>query len=292
MAEAVGAVASQAEAQTTFDTKMNDFTNRIREHEFRGQAVYFLNAFWREIGNAEAKDVEGNPATKQIKIVERTGVRYEDQVMTWPVQIYEWVQLMTKLSGDSKGSTMHVLDESGGARFLEIEKRAKTVLARRKMLQTVDIDCDNHMSLFEWLLACEQLFDMTGTAFNSALSIQQRFHELMNRPQGTNEALEKAQAALDDVLAEIAAIEAKLEKNFAIMETGGGVKKLKAKNVIDQINSNFPNVEMNRKLITAQAAVRSATKGGADGQPGVMPGANWWLKYELAIAEKYKPRSA
>merc|ERR1712156_1046128 len=85
----------------------------------------------------------------------------------------------------------------------EVEGRAKTVLARRKMLQKVDIDSDNHMSLFEWLLACEELFDVTGTAFSSKMSIEQRFHELLTRPQGKNEAMEKAQAALAAVMAEI-----------------------------------------------------------------------------------------
>lgn len=291
MAEAVSGLVSQDVAAETFNTKMKDFTDRIRENEYRGQAVYFLNAFWNEIGDKPAKDVDGNKATKQVKIVEKTGVRYEDTVLTWPSQIYEWTKLMEKLSEDSKGSDMHALDESGGARFLEIEKRAKTVLARRAMLKAVDIDCDNHMSLFEWLLACEQLFEHTNFQ-GTAMSIQQRFHELMSRPQGKNEALEKAQQALDEVLAEIAKIEAKLEKLFATVETGGGVKKLRAHNEIDQINNNFPNVVMNRKLISAQAAVRKATKGGADGRPGVLPGANWWLNYELEIAKKYKPRKS
>merc|ERR1719242_1496929 len=165
---------------------------------------------------------------KEVKIVERTGVRYEDEPMMWPTQIYEWVQLMNKLAGDSTGSNLNALDESGGARFLEIEKRAKTVLARRKMLQKVDIDSDNHMSLFEWLLACEQLFDCTKTAFSSTMSIQQRFHELMTRPQGTNEALEKAQAALAAVMEAIADIEKKIKKNQEIIASKPGiVKKIK-----------------------------------------------------------------
>jgi len=295
MAEAVGnAVASQTEAAETFKTKMNDFTESIRQHDYRGQAIYFLNAFWTEIGTQEAKNAEQQTATKRVKIVEKTGVRYEDQVLTWPMQIFEWVQLMSKLSYDSKGSNDHYLDESGGARFLEVEGRAKTVLARRKMLQKVDIDSDNHMSLFEWLLACEELFDVTGTAFSSKMSIEQRFHELLTRPQGKNEAMEKAQAALAAVMAEIAEIERKLEKNFAIVENpeSGLVKRNKAKNVIAQIQSNFPSTELNAKQITAEAAVRKATKGGADGAPGVMPGANWWLNFELAVAQKYKPRSA
>lgn len=287
-------IVSQEEAEKTFEGSMGDFTKKIRENDFRGQAIYFLNAFWTEIGNKEAHNGKGEVATKRIKHVEKTGVRYEDVNLTWPMQIFEWVQLMSKLSHDSKGSNMHALDESGGARFLEIEGRAKTVLARRALLQEVDIDSDNHMSLFEWLLACEQLFDVKDTLFASKLSIQQRFYELMNRKQGTNERLNKAKAALAAVMEDIAAIERKLDKNFAILANAeaGLVTKRKAKNVIAQIQSNFPNVELNRKQITAEAAVRSALKGGADGVSGVLPGANWWLQYELEQVQKYKPRSA
>merc|ERR1711991_998678 len=108
--------------------------------------------------------------------------------------------------------------------------------------------------------------------------VQDPVGELMKRPQGSNAELEKAQAALDEVMKEIDRIE-KLKKKFSDV-----IKNPQAQMELEQILAG-DNTELNRKQITAQAAIRKAQKlGGADAQ-----GKLWWLQRDLDEAAKYKP---
>jgi len=109
--------------------------------------------------------------------------------------------------------------------------------------------------------------------------------ELLKRPQGTNEELVKAQAALAVVQEEIKKIERKkqiLEEKIAGSE---GVKKNTAKNELEQLLNADPT-DLNRAVVTAEAQVRKAQKLKGD-QP---QGALWWVGRELEEAKKYKPR--
>merc|ERR1712204_159492 len=68
-----------------------------------------------------------------------------------------------------------------------------TVVAMRKELKSIDLDTDNCMSLLEYAV------------YHYKLSVD----TLMSRPQGVNEDIDKAEAALEEVLAEIAKLEKK-----------------------------------------------------------------------------------
>merc|ERR1740129_1614287 len=106
---------------------------------------------------------------------------------------------------------------------------------------------------------------------------------LMSRLQGVNEDIEKAEAALNEVLAEIAKIEkkkAKLSKKAA----KGGVKGKAAQNELDQIQASDP---MPKALVTAQAALRKAQKSKNLDAMGKL----WFIDREIAEAAKYKPKA-
>ena len=78
---------------------------------------------------------------------------------------------------------------------------------------------------------------------------------------------------------------------------GTGVKALAAKNTLAQIESSPLKEELNKSLITAEAAVRIATRkfggqsGGAHGSDaGSSDGALWWMNRDLEEKQrKYGP---
>ena len=109
--------------------------------------------------------------------------------------------------------------------------------------------------------------------------------ELMEAPQGINEELEKAEAALQDVLNEIEKLE---NKKSALSEKAakGGVKGLAAKNELEQIKSADP-LPIRKALVTAQAALRKAQKSKNLSAMGKL----WFVEREIAEVAKYKPKS-
>merc|ERR1719150_3190701 len=154
---------------------------------------------------------------------------------------WNYVQLAGELD-KAKGPEGNAMDEFEAHRFLEKQGQALTVVAMRQELKKIDIDTDNKMSLLEYCVY----------HFKTDVKV------LMSRPQGINEEVEKAEAALNEVLEEIAKIEkkkAKLTKKAA----KGGVKGKAAQNELEQIQASDP-MPLRKALVSAQAAVRKAQK--------------------------------
>jgi len=68
--------------------------------------------------------------------------------------------------------------------------------------------------------------------------------------------------------------------------SGSGLKAVKAKNELAQLLSR-DLTELNKALITAEAAVRKAGGTGKECPPGTL----WWMQREIEEMKKYKPRS-
>jgi len=161
------------------------------------------------------------------------------------------------------------LDEFWSHKFLETLGETMTVLQMRDVLKQIDVDNNKRMSLLEYLL----------------YRYKQTIKELLKRPQGTNEELARAQQALAAVQAEIDKIEKK-KSELEAASSGGGVKAMQAKNELSQLLVADPT-DLNRTLLTAEAAVRKAQKlGGAAAQ-----GALFWIDRDLQEVKKYKPKS-
>lgn len=225
---------------------------KIAELDYEGQCKWFLNAFWAEWGEANAETV------------------------------YTWCAAMRKFSMDMKNSDDHSVDEMQSARFFESLDDTKTAIERRKLLKEIDIDNDKRMGMFEYLLyACGTKDGVKECTIS----------ELLDRPQGTNDAIIKAEAELKKVNEMIDGIKAKIadleRRRDEAAEAGKGVTKMKCQNEIDQIiSTGFPNTEQNRLLITAGAAVRAAAKSDATNCAGDI----WWAGHVMEEAKKYKPK--
>ena len=108
--------------------------------------------------------------------------------------------------------------------------------------------------------------------------------------------IRKARLALEEVNKKIRAYEE--EKHRLETEAAGsGVKALGAKNMLAQIESSPVKDELNKALITAEAAVRIATKkfggqsGGGKDNDSNSDGAIWWMNRELEEKQKrYGPQ--
>eukprot|EP01102_Stenamoeba_stenopodia_P001804 TRINITY_DN1163_c0_g1_i1.p1 TRINITY_DN1163_c0_g1~~TRINITY_DN1163_c0_g1_i1.p1 ORF type:complete len:240 (-),score=89.43 TRINITY_DN1163_c0_g1_i1:131-814(-) len=181
--------------------------------------------------------------------------------------IWTWTQKLISLDS-AKGKEGSDLDEFWSHKFMETLGEPLTVIQMREQFREIDLDFNKRMSLIEFLV------------YKFRVSVK----ELLARPQGTNEDLVKAQRALEEVQNEIEKIEKK-KAELEAKSAGGGVKAMQAKNELQQLLTQDPT-DLNRALLTAEAAVRKAQKlGGVAAQ-----GALWWVDRELIEAKKYKPQ--
>lgn len=146
------------------------------------------------------------------------------------------------------------LDEFNAHRFLEFWQETATVIRLRELLRELGLDRKKRMSLIEYLV----------------VKYRVTIRELIARPQGTNVELARAQQALQAAQDEINKIETR-KAQLEAAANGTGIKAMQAKNELAQLLSADPT-DLNRALLTAEAAVRKAQKLGGDAQgSGVCP---------------------
>jgi len=229
--------------------------NEVTNKTYAQQAVFFLNAFWPELKEEGAEKVwVFNQKFIDLDKLQYGAMEEKARAEAFP---QGWVE------GNS-------LDEFWSHKYLEVWGKPLTAIAFRQEFKKIDVNFDKHMALVEFLL----------------YEYKQSVEELLSRPQGTNDELVKAQAALEAVQTEIRKIEKKkdeLEAKAAV----GGVKGNAAKNELEQLLTADPT-ELNRAVVTAEAAVRKAQKIEGDTPKGAL----FWVDRQLQEAKKYKPKKA
>jgi hypothetical protein len=271
------------------DEKSMEVFNEAAAKPFGAQAVFFLNAFWDEFGDqaeyiyAVAWHIfkEADMNAKGIMYVHK----YEEgKNLDFDLGIYAFEHLcMFNEDPNSKWKTTHGDWVKKNPNFQEDFKKSfpamQTSIVRKKELRDkVDVNFDGRVSFLEFLLYQYQA---------SPKSLVERS---MAAPD-EDEAIRKAREALEEVNKRIQAYEAEKER----LETGAalpGVKGLKMKNELAQLGASPLWEALNRALITAEAAVRIATRnakngggggGGGSGQEqqGRSAGAVWWMNRDL-----------
>eukprot|EP01122_Echinamoeba_exundans_P008933 TRINITY_DN3046_c0_g1_i1.p3 TRINITY_DN3046_c0_g1~~TRINITY_DN3046_c0_g1_i1.p3 ORF type:complete len:243 (+),score=102.96 TRINITY_DN3046_c0_g1_i1:2604-3332(+) len=182
-------------------------------------------------------------------------------------QIWKWTNQFIELDHEKKAEGCD-LDEFNAHRFLEKAGETKRVVELREELRAIDMDFNKRMAIIEYLL----------------FKFKRTVADFVKRPQGTNEELAKAQAALQEAQNEIARIEAK-KNELQEKSNGTGVAAMRAKNELEQLLSQ-DNTELNKRTLTAEAAVRKAQKLGGEAAQGAL----WWINRELEELKKYKPK--
>jgi len=239
------------------NTSMQKFQTLLESKEYKDQAIWFLNAFWADLENAEATGEE-----------------------MWEL-VHQFEECYHR---ESKGNSMMSLDLLGAAKLLEMRGETMTANARRDMLKKIDIDQDKRMSLWEYMISLQ--LDKKPMKGHDALWA---LEELMTRPQGTNQALEDAKAVLAEVNAALADYKKKkIEIQMDIEKFEGKVVKLnRAKNQLAVLEANnlMTDVKFNKKQISAGAAVRKAMKL----ENTTCGGEVWWQDRTIKEVEKYRP---
>jgi len=158
-----------------------------------------------------------------------------------------------------------------------------TAIQRKKELrERVDVNFDGKVSFLEYLLY------QYGA---SPKTLMDRSKESGDLP----EEVLAAMRALEEVNKRVNAYEAEKKRLEDDSEEGTGIKALKAKNELAQLKNSPLWSDINKALITAEAAVRLASKKYGIGVPSGIPGGGsgprtngtmWWLQRELEQKKK------
>jgi len=282
---------------TSFKEKLDkealDYFNEVAARPYSQQAVAFFNAYWPEVHEqaefcfsvAWKKIMEVDMEAKGISLVHK----YEegtDLDFDMGLRFYE---VLCKFL-DREEATQH--NEEWLAERYEPSHPGviiTSIIRKTELKEKVDVNFDGRVSMLEYLLY--QYRDFANPKDFVTRSLQQGDEH----PEIT-----KARLALEEVNKRIRAYEAEKSRLEAIANSGSGVKALGARNMLAQIDSSPLKDELNKALITAEAAVRIATKkyGGQGGSGGSasyeapQAASIWWMNRDLQEKkEKYGRRT-
>jgi len=259
------------------------FFNEVCHKPFSQQAVYFLNAYWREVSDQAEFIFQCAWETLKYADMNAKGVHYvhlydEGNDVDFDIGLYFYEQLVKRLEDGSYRNF------SGDA-FRRSHPTMLTAIERKKELrEKVDVNFDGRVSFLEYLLY--QYRDVA----NPADFCQRSMGHEDEHPE-----IRKARLALEEVNRRIRDYEN--EKSRLEEEAKKpGVRGLKATNELAQLDSSPLWEELNKALITAEAAVRIATRkfgsggsgggGGSGGDISHADGAIWWMNRDLEDKKK------
>lgn len=269
------------------DAKALAYFEEVCNKSFSQQAVHFLNAYWAEVG--DQAEFIFSVAYDRVRMADMhsKGVQYihlydEGNDLDFNFGLYFYEKLC-KFLGESKNSEW--TDEKWAKSQPEM---ITAIVRKRELREKVDVNFDGRIGFLEYLLYQYRAFANPADFTTRSMKGPEEHPEIR-----------KARLALEAVNARIKAYEAE-KMRLENESKHSGVRGLKAKNLLAQLHCSPLWEQLNKALITAEAAVRAAArkfgKGGtsADGQGSALPtdGAIWWLKRDLAEKKKkYGPRS-
>lgn len=270
----------------------NDAANK----PFSSQAVFFLNAFWDEFGDMAEYIYAVAWHIIQQGEMEAQGIMYvhkysEGNDVDFDLGIWFFEHLVKFNEDDARWNKTHSDWKKKNPDWQETFKKCfppmrTSVVLKKELRDKVDINFDGRVSMLEFL--CYQ--------FNA--SPKDLVERSMSAPD-ENEEIRKAREALEEVNRRIKAYEAEKQR-LEDKAQMSGVKGLQGKNELAQLGASPLWEALNKALITAEAAVRIATKkygkggtcaGSSGGEGGGQPrtdGAIWWMNRDLQEKqEKY-----
>jgi len=271
---------SAPQRKMSFTEKLDEeslkYFNEVAHRPFNQQAVAFLNAYWPEV-QTQAEFIF-TVAWEVIKYADMSskGISllhlYDEGCdLDFDIGLYFYEQLC-KFVEDPKNSKW------ADNEYAMSQPTMMTAIKRKQELRdNVDVNFDGRVSFLEYLLY--QYKDVANPA------------DFCHRSMGTDEHPEvrAARLALEEVNRRIKAYEA---ERFRLTEESKlpGVKGLKAINELAQLDSSPLAEQLNKALITAEAAVRIAVRkyggGGGGGAGGPTEGALWWMSRDLEEKKK------
>jgi len=267
------------------------FFNEVAAKPFSQQAVAFLNAYWQEVGSqAEfiftvAWEVikYADMHTKGCSLIH---LYEEGNDLDFNIGLYFYEKLC-KFVEDH--------EEWQDEKWAISQPQMLTAIVRKKELRDkVDVNFDGRISMLEYLLYQYREFANPGDFVTRSIAQPDEHPEIKK----ARLALEEVNRAMKEYEKEKARLEAEAELP--------GVKGLRAKHMLAQLDASPLKERLNKALITAEAAVRIATRkfgngkaavAGADGERAApTDGALWWMNRDLEEKKRRyggrKPRGA
>jgi len=258
--------------------------NIASKKSFSEQCQFFLNAFWSEYGS-QAEFIFGVHYDVMCKAeMHSQGIHFihqydEGNDVDFDIGLYFFEQVCKFVDegGMDKDQKAWVkANPNFKSDFKSSIPEMKTSIVRKKELrERVDINFDGRISMLEYLLY----------QYNASPK------DLMDRSMGSGdepEEVRKAKQALAEVNKRIAAY----EREKLRLEEGAklpGVKGLRFTNELAQLGASPLWEQLNKALITAEAAVRIAVRKFGAGSGYVAgsgaprtDGAIWWMQRDLA----------
>ena len=256
--------------------------NEVTQKPFSQQAVAFLNAYWPEVH--DQAEFIFTVAWEVIKYADMRAkgiqliYQYEEGCdLDFDIALYFYEQLC-KFVEQPKNA------QWADDKFARSQPTMMTAIKRKQEIrEKVDVNFDGRVGMLEYLLY--QYRDVANPA------------DFCERSMGGGEEhpeIRKARLALEEVSKRIRAYEAE-KARLTELAQAPGVKGLKAKNELAQLDSSPLWEQLNAALITAEAAVRIATKkfgggsysgGGAGEAARPTDGAIWWMNRDLEEKKK------
>jgi len=274
------------------DPEALKYFNEVCAKPFSQQAVAFLNAYWPEV-NAQAEFIY-SVAWDRIKYADMhaKGIqlvfKYQEGLdLDFDIGLY-FYEILCKFVEDPKNK------EWAGGVYGPSQPTMLTAIKRKQELrEKVDVNFDGRISFLEYLLYQYKEYASPADFCKRSMAGGDEHPEIR-----------KARLALEEANKAIQAYEEEKKR----LEDGSkepGVKGLKFKNMLAQLGASPLWEAINKALITAEAAVRIATKkfgggrggkggaGSADGEvSGPTEGAIWWMNRDLKEKqERYGPQA-
>jgi len=265
------------------DAEALEYFNNVAASPFDEQCVAFLNAYWPEVGGQaeyiftvaweimKTADMEAKGVSYIHKYQQGNDVDFDIGLRFYELVCNHWAK------PENRKWKEYELSNPG-----EI---ITSIIRKKELRDKVDVNFDGRISMLEYLLYQYREFANPGDFVTRSMSQGEEHPEIT-----------KARLALEHVNKKIRQYESEKVRLQEIVDNCKGVRALAAKNTLAQIDSSPLKETLNRALITAEAAVRIATKKFGSGAfiPGgsqvaaPSQGAIWWMNRDLqAKKEKY-----
>lgn len=253
------------------------FFEKVSREPFSKQAIYFLNAYWREIGNQA--DFIFAVAWEVLKYADMhtKGVSYvhlyvEGDNVDFNVGLYFYEKLCQRVLEAPEGQKWRTDPKYKPS----LPEMLTAIVRKQELRDKVDVDFDGRISFLEYLL-------YQYREFCNPSDFCERSMKFVN--VSDNEDVIAAKAALEDVTRAIEAYEKENQRLVAESKLPG-VKGLGAKNMLAQFMQSPLAEKLATALIKAEAAIRIATRKAmelAKSEHGGKPssGTMFWLNREL-----------
>jgi len=265
------------------------FFNEVAKKPFSQQAVAFLNAYWVEL-NSEAEYVYTVAWQKiQYADMHNKGIsliyKYDEGAdLDFDIGLY-FYELLCRHNEEPKGAAFNAAYPKSNPGPI-----ITSIVRKQELRDKVDVNFDGRISFLEYLLYQYRDFANPADFCKRSMSAPDEHPEIR-----------KARLALEEVNKRIRAYEEE-KARLTDESKGTGVKALGATNMLAQIDAGPLKEDLNKALISAEAAVRIATKkfgggggggggGSGSGEAQSSDGAIWWMNRDLKEKqEKYGPK--